>query len=311
MDYIANFWNSFWGGLPDVIVAVLVLILAFLCAWIAKKLIVKLAKLARLDKLMAKVKISDENQTKAISLLGNLTYLIVFVLFLPGIFQKLGLNGVADPLVSMMSTLTTYLPNIVAMIVLLVIGLFIAKLVKEITLPLFEKLKIDAWLQKIGVEFKSKISVANILATTLYVLVVVLFVVEALSVLKLEILTHVGHDIVAYLPFILSAAIILFIAVIAGKYVEKVITNNFNDSKATAFIAKVAIIIIGAFIALYQMGIAPAMINSAFVIVLGAIAVAFAIAFGIGGRDFAAHRLQKLEKRIDTAPAKRKKSTKK
>ena len=80
---------------------------------------------------------------------------------------------------------------------------------------------------------------------------------------------------------------------------ENSINDKFQDSKITALIVKVIIITIGAFVTLYQLGIAASLVQSAFIIVLGAFAVAFAVSFGIGGRDFASHMLAKLEKKID------------
>ena len=60
------------------------------------------------------------------------------------------------------------------------------------------------------------------------------------------------------------------------------------------------IITIGAFVTLYQLGIASSLVQSAFIIILSAFAVAFAVAFGIGGREFASHMLNKVEKKIDS-----------
>ena len=62
---------------------------------------------------------------------------------------------------------------------------------------------------------------------------------------------------------------------------------------------KTIILVIGAFITLYQLGVAPALINAAFIILLGAVGVAFAIAFGMGGRDFAARTMKKFEQKLD------------
>ena len=67
------------------------------------------------------------------------------------------------------------------------------------------------------------------------------------------------------------------------------------DAKLTATIAKTAIVVVAVFMVLIQLGIATTIVSAAFIIVLGALAVAFAIAFGIGGRDFAANTLKKFE----------------
>lgn len=101
------------------------------------------------------------------------------------------------------------------------------------------------------------------------------------------------------MPYALSTIIILGLAILLGNYIEKIILKKFPSNKASALLAKVVIITIGIFISLYQLGIAMQMVNAAFIIILGALAVAFAISFGFGGREFASHMLQRLEDKID------------
>lgn len=397
MSHIISMWNDFYAGIPNVIVAVLILLLAFLVSWIVKKLVIKLMKVIKIEEDFSKAGMSEENIQKTNNFIAKLAYLITFVLFIPGIFGKLGLSGVSEPIVSMMNIFMTYLPNIVAATVILIIGLFVAKMVKQLLIPVFKKINMDKWLEKLGVEKKEEMPIAEVLANVVYVLIlipiiiavlntlniaaisdpaidmlnqifnfipkiavaiVVLFVgnfiaklvftilenvlvsigtdkfvknvfdttgteaeikfslaktisyivkyvilifflVQALNILKLDILTNIGNAIIAYMPYALSAIIILGIAILLGNFIEKSILKRFPSNKLTALIAKTAIIVIGVFITLYQLGIATQMINIAFVIILAALAVAFAIAFGFGGRDFASHMLQKLEDKID------------
>ena len=298
MEGISNFWNAFWNNIPDVVAAVLVLLLAFIVAAIAKALITKLTKIVGLERGLAKAGVKRDNIEKTISFVGKLTYLVVFVLFVPGIFEKLGINNAATPIVSMMNVLTAYLPNIIGAVVIMIIGLFLAKIVKELLSPLLEKLKVNEWSAKIGIDTK-KVNVADIIATALYVVVVVFFVVEALSTLQLDVLTHVGDQIIAYLPYALSAAAVLLLAFLLGTWVETALTKKFGVSAFTGLIAKIAINVTGVFMALSQLGIATTLVNGTYMIVIGAVAIAFALSFGLGGRDFAAHTMKKLESKLE------------
>ena len=173
-----------------------------------------------------------------------------------------------------------------------------AKLVKELLKPLLKKTKLDSFVEKAGLNIE-KISIANILVNIIYVVIVVFFSVESIKILNLEVLTKIGEQIIAYLPYALSAAITILLAYLLGSWVETALVKNFNVSKATALISKIVIIVIGAFITMYQLGIAPEMVNAAFIIVLGAFGVAFAISFGMGGREFAAHTMKKFEQKLD------------
>ena len=298
MEGISNFWNEFWSNVPDVIVAVLVLILAFVVAAIARALVMKLTKIVGLERGLAKTGTNKNNIEKTTNFIGKLVYLIVFILFVPGIFEKLGLNNVATPIMSMMNILMAYLPNIVGAVVIMIIGLFVAKIIKELVAPLLRKLKLDSWLSKIGINTE-KIKVSEIIATAVYVVIAVIFAVEALSTLQLDVLTKVGNDLINYLPFALSAGAVMLVAILLGSWVETILSKNFGVSKFTSLSAKVAIIVTGVFMALSQLGVASTLVNGTYMIVVGALAIAFAISFGLGGRDFAAHTMRKLEQKID------------
>lgn len=299
MQNIADFWNQFSKNVPDIVWALLILVLAFLVAWVAKKLTIKLFRWLGIERLLAKAGVEEKHVMSAKAFVAKLVQFVVFILFLPGVFDKLGLNSISTPLVSMTDGFLTYLPNLIAAILVLVIGLFLAKVVKELLYPLFKKIKINEWLEKIGVD-ATKINVADILATAMYVVVVIFFAVEAINVLQLEILTKIGDAVIAYLPFALSAFIVLLLAVVLGKWVETVMTKKFNSSRALAMTVRVAIIVIGAFMALDQLGIAQTTVNSAFIIILGGVAVAGALAFGLGGKEFAAHQLKKLDSKMES-----------
>ena len=389
MDYLTNIWDKLMENVPNVIEALLLLIIAFICAAIVKGIVIKAMKLFKFGK-------NNEKNT-LVNFCGKLTYLIIFALFVPGIFEKLGLNGIATPFISMSNKFFSFLPNIVAAAVILIVGLLIAKMIKELLIPILQKLKFDAFLKKAGFEENENVSIADVLANIVYVLIlipvviasldalkidaiskpaiemlnnilafmpriaiaivilfvgkfiadlaagllenvlvsigtdkltqnvlkasgtktekefslstiiarvvkyviVIFFLVEGLNILKLEVLTNIGSKIIEYLPYALSSAIILGTAILVGNFVENSINNKFKDSNLTAMIVKVVIITVGAFMTLYQLGIAKSLVNGAFIIILSALAIAFAVSFGIGGKTFAAHMLDKLEKKLD------------
>lgn len=304
MQGITHLWDELWAGVPEVVQALLVLVLAFLVAWIAKKAIIKLLQFVGFDKVLTKVGLDKESQGKTKEFISKLVYLVTFVLFMPGIFEKLGLTSIASPITSMMNVFMTYLPNIVAAIVLLVVAGLATQIIYLVLAKVLTAVGVDKWANAIltatGTKASAKFSLAKTLAAIVRYVALIIFIVEAFDILQFDILSKVGHTIVGYMPLALSAAAVIVVAILAGNFVQKAILENFKDSKVTAFVAKVIVVVAGVFVTLYQLGIAQAMVNSAFVIVLGAVGVAFAIAFGVGGRDFAKHMLAKLEKSIDS-----------
>ena len=397
MYQVTDFWDKMMVNVPNAVEALLLLIIAFVCASIVKGLVLKTLEILKIDKALDKANIEKESKTSLKDFFGKLFYLVTFALFVPGIFEKLELNGVSEPVVAMMNKFLTYLPNIVAAVVLLIIGLCIARGVKELLIPIFKKVNIDKYLEKAGLEEDSKVTISEVFANIVYVLIlipvviasldalkidaiskpatemlnnilifmprviiaivivyvgkfiadlasnllekllisigtdkatsnllkasgtetekefslssiiagvvkyviIIFFLVEGLNIIKLEVLTNIGNKLIAYMPYAISSAIVLGIAILIGNFAENAINKEFKDNKIIALIVKVVIITIGAFVTLYQLGIAASLVQSAFIIVLGSFAVAFAIAFGVGGRDFAKSMLSRLEKRID------------
>ena len=392
MIYLQAFWNSVFGSLPSVISAILLLVLALIVAAIAKSIVVKVLQKLNVGKYTDKIGITDEATGSSVEFLGKFVFLIVFLLFLPGVLDKLGMQNVSAPIASLVSQFLDYIPNLIAAVVILVAGLFIARLVRQLLVPVLKKLKVDKVQEKAGIATGEETSISSVLSYIVYVLILIpvviaalqvlnitaisapaismlekmisylpnilyaiaiviigaliariagkllsdilsgvgtdnlfqkavpveksrlqgfsvskaigeivkyililLFVVEAVNVLNLEVLRFVGEAIIAYLPLAISAIIIMGVALFAASWVESLILKRFSGSKLLAWAAKAAIIVLAAFMTLNQLGIATSIVNSAFIIVLGAIAVAFAIAFGIGGREFAGNVLQNLE----------------
>ena len=398
MDNLTRMWEKFLDGVPNAVAALILLVIAFICASIVKNIVKGKLRANKLDKSLEKANLGEENKSTLRDFIARLCYLITFALFVPGIFDKLELTNVSQPISSMMDKLLSYLPNMIAAIILLVIGVFIAKGVKEILIPVLRKLNVDKALEKAGVDGDSKVTISEMLANVAYVLIlipvviasldalkieaiskpatemlnnilvfmpricvavviifvgkfiaglasdllekllisigtdnatknllkttgtktekefslsqiiagivkyviIIFFLVEGLNILQLEVLTNVGNKVIAYMPYAISSTIILGIAILVGNFAENSINSKFKDSKLTAIIVKMVIITIGAFVTLYQLGIASSLVQSAFIIILSAFAVAFAVAFGIGGREFASHMLNKVEKKIDS-----------
>ena len=141
---------------------------------------------------------------------------------------------------------------------------------------------------KLDEAYDGKLGNANlsqIVNWVIQALVIVFFVVEALNVLHLDVLTNIGSAIVGYLPNVLAAFIVFALAAFAAGWAGKTLRNGAFASYAP--LAQAGIWVLAGFMVLTQLGIAGGLVQWAFVIIVGGLAVAFAVAFGVGGRDFA------------------------
>ena len=118
------------------------------------------------------------------------------------------------------------------------------------------------------------------------------FIVESFDVLHLTVLTDIGNAVISYMPYVLASALILLACYICDGLASKALLKENHTVLALA--GKITIYTIGIFMILSELGIAKEIVDTAFLLILAALAVAFAISFGMGGRDFARNVLKKL-----------------
>jgi hypothetical protein len=218
-------------------------------------------------------------------------------MFLPGVFSKLGLSSITSPITSLVSTFIGYIPKIIAAGIIIAVGVFAADLVKQILVPVLKATKIDNLQKSLGLSAKTTLS--TLIADIAKYLLILFFAVQAINALELSVLSRVGSTIINYVPAVLASIIIVIVAILAGKALENVIVKAAPKAKGFAVVAKIIVYIFAGFMVLSQLGFSSTIINTAFTLILASVCVAAAIAFGIGGRDFAKHQLDKLEKKID------------
>lgn len=392
MNVIENFVNRIMAAVPDIIAAIVLLIIAFIVAGIAKKIVVKALEKMKMAKYTDKLGIKDDTTGGSLAFIGKLVYIVVFLLFLPGIMAKLGMQSAASPITALLTKLLGYIPNIIAAVIILVVGVFVARMIKQLLIPLLKRLNVDKLQEKAGIEVTESAALSSVLANVVYILIllpvvisalqalkieavsvpainmlnamfafvpnivvaiiivmigvviagvvanlltsilegvgfdtylnkaiakenadikaikasknvgmfvkviiIILFVVEALNVIDLEVLRFVGQSIIEYLPLLISAIIIMSLAYLLGTWVSGLIQKRGAKGSMMAVIAKVGILGLGIVMTLSQLNIAVIIVNAAFIIILGSVGIAFAIAFGIGGKEYAAKTMKKLD----------------
>lgn len=300
-DLGRNFKNhilGFFNAIPNVLAAILWLVLAFVFAGLAKNLVVKFLKALKIDKYLTKWGVTTETKNTAVEFIGKLVYFVVFLLFLPVAFTKLGISTLTSPINALVNSFIAFIPKLIGAFVVLFVGLFIAKLIKDLLIPILKAIKVDALQEKAGVKFGENNSLSVMIANIAYVVIVIITVVQAVNVLSLPVLTNIGTAIISYLPAVLSVLIVVALSLFCANALENVILKKFPKAKTVAFAVKVAVYVLAGFISLSQLNIAPEMVNATFIMIIAALCIAFAVAFGIGGRFFAQNVMKKLEDKL-------------
>ncbi len=392
MDYFLIFGDPLFKVIPAIIMALLLLLLAWIVAGLARNLTLKVLKKLKVEKYTDKLGIAGEETGCSLDFFGDLAFLVVFLLFIPSVLDRLGMRNISAPISSFVTKIIDFIPNVIAAAIILVVGFFLAKIICKLLMPMLKKLNVDKIQEKAGIAAADTTSLSSIITYLVYVLILIpvitaalqvlnvsaisdpaiamlekvviflpnifvaiaiviiglfiakivgklldnvlsgvglntmirrlvvtdesslrgmsfsktigiaveyiiafLFIVQALNVLQLEVLQFVGEAIIGYLPLAVSALLILFLAFLFGNWAEKIIGTKCQHGKMCGLMVKTLIMVFAFFMALGQLGVAPAIVNAAFIIILGAVSIAFAVAFGLGGKEFAANVLKRIE----------------
>ncbi len=300
---ITSMVNSFLGFVPKLIAAGIIIAVGLFIANIVKDLLISVLKAVKVDALQEKAGIVASESTSFSSIIANVVYGIIVLIVITSALEQLGIAAISAPANEIVQAIFAMIPNILAAIVIIAAGVFIAKLVAKLLESLLAGVGADTLIEKITGNPAKKISLSKVISAVVKYVLVIIFLVQGINVLNLPVLTEIGAAVIGYMPAVLSAVIILAIGIFAANTVEALIAKKFPNAKACALVAKVAVYVLVAFLCLSQLGVATAIVETTFILIIAAVAVAVAIAFGVGGRTFAANTLEKLEKKIDSNDA--------
>lgn len=221
--------------------------------------------------------------------------------------MKEQLNLFLDSSQQFLNEIAISLPRILGAILILIIGWIIAKLLKRGLIKLLYLVKFNYLTEKTGIdkflkEGGAKLNSIGIIGTLFYWILMLIVLIATLNSLNLTVASTLFNEIMMYFPNIIVAIVILIIGIYLARMVSQITKTSLKGMKEKTSglisqIAFIAIIILTIFITLGQLNIATEIVTSAFSIIFGAICLALALAFGLGGREKAAEILDELMKK--------------
>lgn len=197
---------------------------------------------------------------------------------------------------------------IIALLILVIgwlIGVFVAQLIEK----LFKSIGVDGALRKAGIEDALRrggvsLNSGYFVGALVKWFIIVVFLISALQVLGLVQVTYfLEQIIIAYLPQVIIAVLILLVAVVVGDIMQKVVTASAGAAKLKSghllgAITKWIIWIFAILTVLVQLGIGADLIRILFTGIVVAAAIAFGLAFGLGGQTHASQLIEKIKREI-------------
>ena len=203
----------------------------------------------------------------------------------------------------------SFLPNLIGALLVLIIGLIVATGLGLLVQKIFEGLRLDTFLEKLGLKshFERaglKLRASFFLGQLVYWFIVVAFLLAASDSLGLYALSGFLNSVLGYLPNVFAADLIMLAAFVLGNFARRVVTASVMSARlhAAHFLGTLtwwAIAVFGLLAALAQLQIAVTIIQSVVTGFIAMLALAGGLAFGLGGKEYANHLLNKLRDRTE------------
>ena len=199
-----------------------------------------------------------------------------------------------------LDTVFGYLPNIIGFLVILLVGYVIAKIVKAVVNKASQKLRVDEHLTNSHAGgFVERVSPggrpSKIVGGVAFWLIFLYALSAAIGALKIPAVTSFMNQVLAYLPNVVAAVVIFVVASVIATAVVAGVQKTMGDTPTGKVVETVVpglVMAIAVFMILTQLKIAVAIVTITYAALLGMLALAGALAFGLGGRDVAARLLQ-------------------
>lgn len=296
---ITNMVNEFLAFIPKLVGAGIIIAVGIFIAKIVRDLLVALLRATKMDQLQAKAGILVTESSALSTIISNVIYGVILLVMITSALDALGIEAISVPANAIVTSIFDMIPYVLGAIVIIAVGVFISNLVAKLLGSLLAGVGTDKLIEKMTGTPPKKVVLSKLISSVVKYVLIIIFIVQGINVLQLPVLTQIGAAIIGYMPAVLSAVIIVAIGAFAANTAETALVKKFPEAKAGALAAKVAIYVLAAFLCLSQLNVANVIVETTFILVIAALCVAFAIAFGVGGRKFAETALDKLENKME------------
>ncbi|HEY53474.1 MAG TPA: mechanosensitive ion channel [Caldilineae bacterium] len=240
--------NTIFAYLPSLLAASILIVVAWLVATILRGLTKRVLQTANVDK-----RLGDDVDPERMSVskaLSDAVYWLVWLIFLPPILGALGLQSLVAPLTGMLDDIMAFLPKLFAAVVILVVGWFVAKILRRIVTAFLAAIGTDEFSDRIGLsKMLGKQNLSGLIGLIVFILVLIPVIISSLEAVQLDSLTqplsNMLDTIFTAIPAVLAAAVVLFVAYIIARLVADLVADvlegiGFDNIMVTLGLSKEA-----------------------------------------------------------------------
>jgi uncharacterized oligopeptide transporter (OPT) family protein len=186
-------------------------------------------------------------------------------------------------------------PALLGAAVIIFAGYLLAKVLQRLSERGMRRMGLNRMLERGGVtqaveRSGTHVNPTRVLANLVFWFVMFAVILLAANALGLDTLANVMGTLVSYIPSVIAAVVIILVGIVLGGFVEGFIAASagaVHGGRSLARVGRASVILLSVFMALQELGIATEIVTTAFAILFGAVALAMALAFGLGNRDLA------------------------
>jgi hypothetical protein len=239
-----NMFNSIFDYLPNIIYAVVLAGIAWLLARLLRTIVTRALAGIGVDRRVSES--ADVAQAPISAAIGEAVYWLVWLLFLPAILGVLGLIGILIPIQAMVTTLVGVLPSLLAAVIIIIVGLFIARILQRITASALHAFGVDALSDRVGMsQYLGSANLSGLIGYIVYIFVFIPVVIAALNVTGLTFLaaplSDMLNQILLAIPKIFVAGVVLAIAFVLGRVLGDLVANLLANAGFDKVVARLSL----------------------------------------------------------------------
>lgn len=236
--------------------------------------------------------------------IGMVVFALIAIPVTIAALQTLGISAISDPAVAVLETVLDAIPRVLAAAIVLAIAWFVGRWVRGLIEQILPSLGFDRALTGIG-GFTPTTQPSRVVGAIVLAAIMLFSAIEAAHLLAFDAVSLMLVEATDLGARVIFGSAIIVVGVILARILTGLIGQSVGESGLPS-ILKYAIIAFAVAIGLRFMGLANEIVILAFGLILGAAAVAVALAFGLGGRDAAnrvlAHWLDRSASDADSKP---------
>ena len=293
--------------LPNLLWAGLIFFIGMMVARIVRDIVVTTLQTVDFDKWANRGGVDNVTGNTAISsTIGTIVYVLIAIPVAIAALERLGIESISEPASGMLAMIFDAIPNIIAAAVLLGIGYLISKFVVQIVKEILPGLGVDRALAESGLVAEGT-TASGIIARVLQVAIILFFAIAATRLLGFPELTTILDQLLELGGRVIFGAVVIAFGFLIANLLARVISGDAGESTAGTIVKWVTIVLF-VFMGLQFTGIGGMIPTNTLTILIGGIAVAGALAFGLGGREWAGRKLEQMDSDLggsSPAPAKK------